>query len=161
MAKTTTNAARKSTAAVPASPAAAELEAVLATHGCRYTSQRGAVYDYLKSVDSHPTADEVYQAVRGTLPHISLATVYKALETLVAAGVANKLCYGDDAARYDCRQEGHYHVRDVATGEVYDLPATFDPALLDKLDPQLVDQLGSKGFRVTGYRLEVLGHFED
>lgn len=128
--------------------------------GCRYTAQRAAVYDYLDRVKSHPTAEEVYRAVRRNLPRISLATVYKALEALVDARLAAKLTNGDGSARYDCRAEDHYHLRDVESGEIRDLPVEFDPHLLAKLDPQLIEKLNSDGFRVTGYRLEVLGRFE-
>ena len=127
--------------------------------GCRSTAQRIAVYDHLERVKTHPTAEEVYRAVRKQMPRISLATVYKALEALVEAGLATKLTNGDGAARYDCRGEDHYHLRDIATGEIRDLGVEFDPQLLAKIDPALVDRLAGSGFQVTGYRLEVLGHF--
>lgn len=127
--------------------------------GCRYTAQRAAVFDFLERAKSHPTAEEVYQAVRQQVPRISLATVYKALETLVDARLATKLTNGDGSARYDCRGDDHYHLRDVATGEIRDLPADFDPQLLSKIDPDLVARLAAAGFEVTGYRLEVLGRF--
>jgi Fur family peroxide stress response transcriptional regulator len=147
---------------LPATSAEAESDLVrqgLARAGCRYTRQRAAVYGILCATRQHPTADEVYQAVRRRLPRISLATVYKALESLVQARLANKLTYGDGSARYDCRRDDHYHLRDVATGEVHDLPTDFDPDLLDKLDPHLTSRLKRVGFEVTGYRLEVLGRF--
>jgi Fe2+ or Zn2+ uptake regulation protein len=131
----------------------------LESAGCRYTSQRAAVFDHLEKVKTHPTAEEVYRAVRRQLPKISLATVYKALEALVAARLAAKLTNGDGAARYDCRGDDHYHLRDVATGEIRDLAIDFDPHLLSKLDPALVGKLAGSGFQVTGYRLEVLGRF--
>jgi hypothetical protein len=51
-------------------------------------------------------------------------------------------------------------LRDEVTGEVRDLPTRFDAALLEKLDPELIERLSRIGFQVTGYRLEVLGHFE-
>ena len=137
-----------------------EVRRALEAVGSRYTGQRGAVFAYLAGTHSHPTAEEVYQAVRPVMPRISLATVYKALEALVAARLATKLTYGDGSARYDCRGEDHYHLRDVATGEIRDLPADFDPELLAKLDPQLQARLAAAGFHVTGYRLEVLGHFQ-
>ncbi len=129
--------------------------------GCRYTAQRAAVFDYLEQAKSHPTAEEVYQAVRKHLPKISLATVYKALEALVEARLAAKLTNGDGSARYDCRGDDHYHLRDVNTGEIRDLPAQFDPQLLSKIDPGLVARLSSAGFEVLGYRLEVLGRFSN
>jgi Fe2+ or Zn2+ uptake regulation protein len=144
-------------------PAASSNEAIvrqaLEEAGCRYTAQRAAVFDYLEGVQCHPTAEDVYQAVRRQLPRISLATVYKALEALVEARLATKLTNGDGSARYDCRADDHYHLRDVATGEIRDLPVEFDRQLLAKIDPQLVEKLSTAGFQVTGYRLEVLGRF--
>ena len=41
--------------------------------------------------EEHPTAEDLYRAVRSSMPRISLATVYKALEALVETGVAAKL----------------------------------------------------------------------
>lgn len=137
------------------------LRTALETAGCRYTQQRAAVYSYLERVENHPTAEEVYKAVRRSLPRISLATVYKSLEALVEARLANRLTYGDGSARYDCRRDEHYHLRDVVTGEVHDLPADYDPDLLRKLDPSLHERLAQEGFQVTGYRLEVLGRFKE
>jgi Fur family peroxide stress response transcriptional regulator len=139
---------------------AADVRTALRAAGCRFTAQRAAVYGYLEQAHHHPTADEVYRAVLGKLPHVSLATVYKALEALVAAGLANKLTAGAGSARYDCGGEEHYHLRDIETGEVRDLPIDFDAELLKKLSPQLEKQLAKGGFKVTGYRLEVLGRFE-
>src|SRR5690348_15350897 len=105
--------------------------------GLRYTLQRATVYAALDQLKNHPTAEEVYRHVRADLPRISLATVYKALEALVLAGVATKLANGDGSARYDCRGEDHYHLRDTQTGQLHDLPAEFDHNLLTKIDPQL------------------------
>jgi Fur family peroxide stress response transcriptional regulator len=137
-----------------------DVRAALRAAGCRFTAQRAAVYSYLEHAHHHPTADEVYRAILRQIPHISLATVYKALEALVAAGLANKLTAGAGSARYDCGGEDHYHLRDVETGEVRDLAIDFDPKLLKKLSPQLEKQLARDGFQVTGYRLEVLGRFD-
>src|SRR5262245_54480603 len=115
----TMNPRKQSLTALSPRTAALVREALTAA-GCRYTTQRAAVYGYLESVESHPTAEEVYRAVRRDLKRISLATVYKALEALVESRLATKLTNGDAAARYDCRGEDHYHLRDVATGEIRD-----------------------------------------
>jgi Fur family transcriptional regulator, peroxide stress response regulator len=138
------------------------LRTVLETSGLRCTAQRIAVYDYLTCAAHHPTAEDVYHAVRSIIPKISLATVYKALESLVATGAATKLTTGagaaDTRARYDARPDLHYHFRCLRTGEVHDLPTPFDPALISKLDPQLASYLSRQGFQVTGYRLELVGY---
>ena len=43
----------------------------------RYSKQREAIKDYLKSVTCHPTADTVYLNIQKTFPNISLGTVYR------------------------------------------------------------------------------------
>jgi Fur family transcriptional regulator, peroxide stress response regulator len=151
--------ARRTTILPP--PTEARVRGALEAAGCRYTAQRAAVFGYLEQVKTHPTAEEIYRAVRRKMPRVSLATVYNALDALVASRLATKLTNGDGSARYDCRCEDHYHLRDVATGEIRDLPLDFDRHLLAKIDPALVEKLAGAGFQVTGYRLEVLGRFAE
>ena len=138
----------------------AALRRALDKAGWRFTRQRAAVYDYLRDSDQHPTAEEVYSAVRRRIPRISLATVYKALDALVASRLASKIAHVDGPARYDCRQDAHYHMRCLRTGKIRDLPTPFDSTLIDKLDPSLVESLQEQGFSVVDYRLELLGYFE-
>ncbi len=136
------------------------LRTTLENAGLRCTPQRLAVFDHLSQAVCHPTAEDVYQAVRAAIPRISLATVYKALEALVAVGAAIKLPAGNGGARarYDPRRDLHYHFRCLRTGTVHDLPTRFDPDLIAKLDPRLPDYLSRQGFQVTGYRFELLGY---
>jgi Fe2+ or Zn2+ uptake regulation protein len=136
------------------------LRTIFEKSGLRCTAQRLAVYDHLEHELGHPTVEEVYRSVRTTIPRISLATVYKALEALVAVGAATKLAAGSGAtrSRYDARRDLHYHFRCLRTGAVHDLPTRFDPDLIAKIDPHLADYLSRQGFQVTGYRLELLGY---
>ncbi|HEX8450816.1 MAG TPA: transcriptional repressor [Longimicrobium sp.] len=137
-----------------ANPRPEEVDAVLRealeANGQRFTEQRAAVYRFLRGTDEHPTADEVFTVVRGEISDISLATVYKALETLVSCGLAAKLSYGDGSARYDARTDEHYHSRCLGCGVVRDVHAT-EPAYR----PQV--RVGD-GFRVEGFRVEVVGY---
>jgi Fe2+ or Zn2+ uptake regulation protein len=128
------------------------LREALETNGQRYTEQRAAVYRFLCSTESHPTADDVFTRVRHDIPDISLATVYKSLETLVGCGLAIKLTYGDGSARYDGRTDPHHHARCLRCGSVIDLPGRIDTS---SLASQL---LPMSGFSVEGYRLEVVGY---
>jgi Fe2+ or Zn2+ uptake regulation protein len=137
-----------------------ELRTALETAGWRFTPQRLAVYEVLSGADHHPTAEEVYQAVRTSIPKISLATVYKALEALAASDLVTKLTDGDGSARYDGRRDRHYHLRCLRSGTVQDLSTPFDPDLIDKIDPGLAQSLEAQGFRVTGYRLELVGYYD-
>jgi Fe2+ or Zn2+ uptake regulation protein len=137
-----------------------DLRKALDRGGLRCTPQRLAVYDELSAAPHHPTAEEVFHAVRARIPRISLATVYKSLEALVAIGAATRLMASDGAgsARYDARGEDHYHFRCLRSGQVHDLPTRFDPDLISRLDPDLAETLRRQGFQVTGYRLELVGY---
>jgi Fe2+ or Zn2+ uptake regulation protein len=132
----------------------AALREALEASGQRFTEQRAAVYRCLAATAEHPTADEVYTAVRQEIADISLATVYKALETLVGCGLAAKLTYGDGSARYDPRTDDHFHLRCLACGAVIDVGGAEVSGSLPEIRP-------SNGFRVEGYRLEVVGHCAD
>lgn len=148
---------------IPAPLTHDQLRKALEAAGLRCTPQRLAVYDQLGAGFHHPTAEEVFHAVRARIPRISLATVYKSLEALVIIGAATRLTAADGtgSARYDARSEDHYHFRCLRTGAVADLPARFDPDLIAKLDPHLEQILAQQGFKVTGYRLELVGYRED
>lgn len=133
-------------------PADLALREALEESGQRFTEQRAAVYRFLSRTDTHPTADEVFLEVRSDVPGISLATVYKSLETLVGCGLATKLAYGDGSARYDGRTDPHPHARCLECDRVFDVGGNLPEAGLEALGN------GPDGFRVTGYRLELTGH---
>ncbi len=128
------------------------LRQALAASKQRYTEQRAAVFQYLRGTESHPSADEVFLHVRQRVPGISLATVYKSLETLVGCGLATKLTYGDGSARYDGRTDDHHHLRCLVCEQVIDLPGQVDEREVARLEAS------ADGFRVTGCRLELTGY---
>ncbi len=127
------------------------LREALEASGHRFTEQRAAVYRFLSSTTTHPNADEVFQEVRSQVPGISLATVYKSLETLVGCGLAAKLTYSDGSARYDGRTDPHHHVRCLSCGKVRDVPGYLPGRDLASLGQGLDD------FSLVGYRLELTG----
>lgn len=128
----------------------ARLRTALEANGQRFTEQRAAVYRYLHHTHRHPSADDVFTSVRDVIPDISLATVYKSLETLVSCGLASKLTYGDGSARYDGRTDPHPHARCLACGKVRDLPGSLSA-------DSFSDLRSLPGFAVEGYRVEIVG----
>ncbi len=115
----------------------------------RFTWQREVVYDYLKSVHHHPTAEDVYMAVKPRIPRVSLATVYNALELLVECGLATKYTSGNASTRYDIRTDPHSHARCVRCGRVEDVDVV--------PDQRWMNQIRVPGFRATGFRFELVG----
>ncbi len=59
--------------------------------GLRMTPQRVVLLRALSETRTHPTADELYRAVRRALPTVSPATVYRNLQEMVHAGLISML----------------------------------------------------------------------
>jgi Fe2+ or Zn2+ uptake regulation protein len=107
-----------------------ELRAALRSRGMRVTPQRLAVHSALHDLGRHSTAEEVLDRVHGTVPGVSLPTVYAALELLTDLGLALRVHAGR-AVRFDPRSEAHHHLVCTACGAVTDLDAAVElgPAL--------------------------------
>ena len=87
----------------------------------KLTPQRLAVYKYLMSTSEHPSAEVIYKAIQEDFPTMSLATVYKALKTLVEVGLVQELNVGEGNFRYDGNADSHPHIQCVSCGSVDDL----------------------------------------
>ena len=131
------------------------LRRALQENGHRYTDQRAAVYRLVARSRVHPTAEDVFLGVRTEVPGISLATVYKSLETLVSCGLAKKLTPPDGSARFCGRIETHHHARCLACGSVSDVSGELGSLDIATLRSQ------AKGFDLVGYELELTGYCSD
>ena len=107
-----------------------ELRAALRARSLRVTPQRLAVHGALRALGRHATAEEVLARVHGTVPGVSLPTVYAGLELLADIGLASRVHAGR-AVRFDPRADPHHHFVCDACGAVSDLDAAVDlaPAL--------------------------------
>ena len=85
-----------------------------------YSQQRELIMDALKSSKEHPTADELYSAVRGN--GISLATVYRNLNQLVDCGRVMRIAVPHGADRFDPVNDGHFHMTCEVCGSISDIP---------------------------------------
>jgi Fur family ferric uptake transcriptional regulator len=72
------------------------------------TNQRQVILEEIQKVNTHPTADEVYETVRKRLPRISLGTVYRNLEILSACGLIQKIGPLSNQMRFDGITKKHY-----------------------------------------------------
>lgn len=87
----------------------------------KLTPQRYAIYKYLKSTKSHPSAEMIYDVLRLDYPTMSLATVYKTLKTFIELGVVLELNAGEDNFRYDANVVNHPHIMCLSCGKVDDI----------------------------------------
>ena len=83
---------------------------MLKNTGVRITPQRHAILEYLVESMTHPTADDIYKALEGKFPNMSVATVYNNLRVFKEVGLVKELTYGDASSRFDYVTSQHYHV---------------------------------------------------
>ncbi|MEB1806905.1 MAG: peroxide-responsive transcriptional repressor PerR, partial [Bacillaceae bacterium] len=65
----------------------------LKTTKVRMTPQRHAILEYLYESMTHPTADDIYKALEGRFPNMSVATVYNNLRMFKEVGIVKELTY--------------------------------------------------------------------
>jgi len=96
----------------------------------RNTSQRKAVLVALGDLHgTHPTASEIYGAIKVRSFQIGLATVYRTLDAMVERGDVAAVRTGN-AVRYDLTHHHHHHLICQVCGKVTDVDASEVPAEL-------------------------------
>lgn len=102
------------------------LEEKLRKRHLKITPQRMEILRALEKLPSHPCAETIYRAVRKRHPSVSLATVYKTLETLVEVGEIRVALVSKGKTLYDTRLEDHHHFLCNACGYVEDVDINLD-----------------------------------
>ena len=98
-----------------------DLEDGCRRNGLAMTVQRRVVLDALAERTDHPSADQLYDAVRARLRGISRTTVYRVLETLVGISVVQKISNPESKARYDANTERHHHIHCIRCEKIEDM----------------------------------------
>jgi Fur family peroxide stress response transcriptional regulator len=121
--------------------------------GLRLTPQRLAIAQEVL-VQDHPTAAEVYEAVRDRFPTMGLATVYATLNVMVERGLLRPLAF-ENAVRFDANVTPHANLICTACGRITDYDGCDDVLSL------LRDRAASDaGFSLEPHRLDLYGRCE-
>lgn len=115
----------------------------------RNTRQLQVIWAAIQHDKSHPTADQVYEKVRRKLPNISLGTVYRNLQKLVAENRLQVLILGR-SQHFDPLVERHQHFICEQCDQVYDV-------LLDHQREIKPAKLPHEGFKVTSHHTAFYG----
>lgn len=119
--------------------------------GVRVTAQRLAVAEVLVNSRDHPTATDVYDRVRADFPHITISTVYNAINVLARTGLIQPLAFSE-ATRYDANRQSHANLVCAHCGTIRD--AVDGEGWIGRLR----EQVGStEGFEVTSQRVDFYG----
>src|SRR2546428_8060737 len=84
-------------------------QAALQQTGVRLTPQRLAIAAILAQTEKETSAQELYERVRKKHAYIGRATVFRSLDTLVSAGLAQRLERPGHVSAYVWCEPGHHH----------------------------------------------------
>ena len=116
----------------------------------RITRQRRVIWDELRKLRTHPSAEELHVVVRRAMPGISLGTVYRNLVVLWEDGRILRLEGLGGRARYDGDIRPHHHALCLRCGRIVDLMPS---QVAGVGDPRVLDGV----FKATGWRLDFEG----
>ncbi len=119
-------------------------------HGLKVTPQRVTIYREIITMDTHPTADAIYQIVKKEYPNISFDTVNRTLQTFADIGLVDVMEVFGGAKRFDPNVDDHHHLHCIRCGHVID----FFNRTYDELD---VPEEIQEEFTVLGKRVVLKG----
>ena len=116
----------------------------------RMTQQRRVLMEVLQDLGNHPTADELYAAVKKRLPGVSKGTVYRNLQVLTENRDVRTISTRTGIRHYDHDAHNHYHIHCTQCGRLADVS-------LKPLDITALSKSQVSGFEVTGHNIELSG----
>jgi len=119
-------------------------------HDLAVTHQRTIIYEALISMFGHPTPEQIYERVCQQIPSISLATVYKTINTFIETGIVHEASLHHGSIRLDSNLEPHHHMVCTKCKAIFDLEQ-------EAIGPVLRNRTLPNGFRVQRFSVEVLG----
>lgn len=118
----------------------------------RYSKKREAIIGMLTSTDTHPSAEWIYQSLKGEYPDLSLGTVYRNLAKFKESGSIISVGFVHGQERYDGNTSPHPHFICRQCGAVIDLHML-------KLHIDLNKEASAlSGFRVDSHELVFHGY---
>lgn len=101
-----------------------QFERICRERGLPITTQRRVVLEEILGRKDHPTADQIYETLKGRLHGLSRTTVYRILDTLVQFGIIAKVCHHGSAARFDPKTRQHHHLICMTCETIIDVEAS-------------------------------------
>jgi Fur family peroxide stress response transcriptional regulator len=131
-----------------------QFEALCRERGLPLTVQRRDILTAVLQRDDHPSADQVYEFVKGRIPDLSRTTVYRVLDTLVGLGVIRRLHHPGAGARFDGKIDRHHHLVCRRCHRVLDVESK-------RLDDLRLPRSLRHGFEIEDYSVHFLGVCEN
>lgn len=95
--------------------------------------QRERILELLRSTETHPSADWIYDRLKKEFPNLSMGTVYRNLSILMDQGLVKKIDFGSTFDRFDANTGPHYHFICERCGAISDLEMEIDATLDERV----------------------------
>ncbi len=105
----------------------AQIREALTQHGISPSRPRMAILKYLREHHTHPTADEIYNALRGEISTLSPATVYNTLKLFTDKKLCLSLTINEKRVCFDGMTHLHGHFLCSQCEAIYDIPQETAP----------------------------------
>jgi Fe2+ or Zn2+ uptake regulation protein len=87
----------------------------------KVTPQRLEIMRYLDHNRNHPTADDIYSALKKANPSLSKTTIYNTLDSLKDHGLIQAVGISGNEMRYDFKRDMHHHFLCKECGDIFDI----------------------------------------
>lgn len=87
----------------------------------RHSATRDRIYEYLQGTKAHPSADAIYNALKPSMPSLSIGTVYTNLKFFEEQGMVIRVANVNGNERYDANTDDHVHFVCDKCGSVIDI----------------------------------------
>ncbi len=98
-----------------------QIKEALIKCGISPSRPRVAILGYLRKHYTHPTADEIFRDLRGSVPTLSLTTVYNTLKLFSEKGLCLSLTINEKQVCYDGQTFPHGHLLCNKCGKIHDI----------------------------------------
>jgi Fur family transcriptional regulator, ferric uptake regulator len=125
----------------------------LKDYGLRTTGQRKEILEYFYGKEGHLTPDELYIELRKKYPRLGRATVYRTLNLLKEAGLAEQIDCADGSRKFEHvhRKPHHDHMICLKCGSCIE----FCSPKIEELQEEMAKK---EGFEAKKHRLEIFGY---
>ena len=121
----------------------------------RHSKKRDEIRKYLASTTAHPSAAQIYEALKTQIPELSLGTVYRNLAGFREDGEVITVAVVDGEERFDYDTSPHQHFICKKCGRVVDVRT---PALGEETLTRLQHDTGVE---IHSHALTLYGHCEN
>jgi Fe2+ or Zn2+ uptake regulation protein len=97
-----------------------EVKRYLLKNNIKPSFPRLKVFEYLAAHPSHPTVDDIYQALTEEMPTLSKTTIYNTLDLFVQSNIARAVTIDGNELRYDVDITNHGHFKCDQCNTIYE-----------------------------------------